>query len=1120
MTDGVKMRSSMRVRGVLERGFAVAIVGVACGARAVAAQGGAHMFTSRATLDVAVNICLADDPTGGCICANIPGGCGEAGSSNLPQWDVRGIADFSSLFQDQGDFDQDLNGWVVDDVRNMNGMFKGASAFTHDLNTWDTSGVTDMRSMFQYCGNFDGDINGWNTGAVTDMSFMFDGASQFNKALSEWDTSAVTDMNSMFQSAFAFFGDVARWNTAAVKDMSNMFNGVQNFNQGVDSWNTGAVTDMSFMFENCEFFQGTLSQWDVSRVQNFNNMFSGATNANPFIVDWNTASATSMASMFYRARTFNMDITGWNCQRVVDATDMFYSPDDQQFDPMSWYFKFLRLDNSTTSRDGPPTDWYQWCSNAAGTYASIEEDCVPNGPCPFPERCLAGNVACEGSTGTLCGTCLDGYYKSGDSCFVCPDNSAAMSGIAGVFVVLASYIGFKAAAVLGPVSANMIKKIVDSLQFFNISFEIDIEWPTPIQKLASWVSAFNFNIELVAPECAGMKLSWYTIFWSTTFFVPVVITALFAWRARFAQYQYDKTVEAIRSESDGERTMYWIARRGFCGGERRALASENGDKIIKALQKQYAFGSKLRKFATLVLTVLYLPIVRAAIQAFDCVGESDILIHDVDVNCSLPQHYATQAYAGLVVMVFGGGFPLYIYRKVRKIRVAGKLDDAQTLDTYGSLYEIYRREELTRAERLEIKNIAASAVTTDADTLRRQATLTRAPTRKVELDAETRAVVEKIAEEERAEEEEEVATVIAEPTQKASIRKIGTFKSMMKRSASSRGRDRAQRMRWVDVIAVNFLTFELAQKFVLVMVSSVETASAGTEDRWGGILFVHVLVATFIFFTQPWRIVTLGFGSIKVNNALNRVEFLASVCQGLVLLIGANMDESSLKNLATGILFTLIIGMLFVRVGFLFTVSVTNKMGGISKWDFSKTPEETMNKLAERFVELALEGSTVGIYALKGAVIQLRSKTRARLESTREAMLKRVADLKASGETDEQHINALYAIANEMAHAVNFITVADYPKGPSPQERVDAILATLDKQLIAIERDAGSATAAQDRFKAYDDAVARAKTDMLVYARAEAIPELSAIAQGIRAVVLERDALSLGLSNAQYAAAS
>ncbi len=40
MTDGVKMRSSMRVRGVLERGFAVAIVGVACGARVVAAQGG------------------------------------------------------------------------------------------------------------------------------------------------------------------------------------------------------------------------------------------------------------------------------------------------------------------------------------------------------------------------------------------------------------------------------------------------------------------------------------------------------------------------------------------------------------------------------------------------------------------------------------------------------------------------------------------------------------------------------------------------------------------------------------------------------------------------------------------------------------------------------------------------------------------------------------------------------------------------------------------------------------------------------------------------------------------------------------------------------------------------
>ena len=112
MADGVKMRSSMRVRGVLERWFAVAIVRVACGASVVSAVPG-YMFTSRATLDVAISVCLADDPTGGCICANIAGGCGEAGISNLPQWDVRGIDDFSSLFQDEGNFDQNLDGWVA-----------------------------------------------------------------------------------------------------------------------------------------------------------------------------------------------------------------------------------------------------------------------------------------------------------------------------------------------------------------------------------------------------------------------------------------------------------------------------------------------------------------------------------------------------------------------------------------------------------------------------------------------------------------------------------------------------------------------------------------------------------------------------------------------------------------------------------------------------------------------------------------------------------------------------------------------------------------------------------------------------------------------------------------------
>ena len=1120
MAHGTRARSCSMTTRAIVGGF---VVGVAWNASAVAGQGRQGQFTDGARLKDAVEICLRDDPTGGCDCAAI-GGCGEGGDFRLPEWDVTGVEDFADLFAGRGDFDQNLDGWNVAAATSMLNMFNDATSFTHDLMTWNTANVVEMSFMFRGAQNFDGDISNWNTAKVEAMEFMFDGAPAFNKDLGKWDVSSVTTMASMFSAATRYNYNMTNWNTAKVQDMSFMFNNINDFDSDVTGWNTGAVTTMESMFASCNIFNRNISAWDVSRVTNMKDMFQFATEFAADISSWNTASVTDMSNMFYEANRFTADITGWDSRSVVSSNGMFDSPStaNGNLDPMRWYYKFMRKDNVSATADpnGPPTQWYQWCNNAAGTYAGVvETDCVPGGQCPFPERCPAGNIACIGSTGDLCATCLDGYYKQGDNCFVCPDNSVATAGIAAAFVVLASYVGFKAAAVLGPVSTNMVKKIVDTMQFFSITFTIDIEWPTPIQKFAKWVSAFNFNLDLVAPECAGMKLSWYAIFWSTTFFVPVVLVALFSTRALYAKKAYDKTVEAIRSESDGERTTYWIESSGFCGGERRAYASENGDKIVAKLQKLYAYTSKLRRFATLVLTVFYLPIIRAAIQSFDCVGDSDILMHDVSVKCSAPAHYATQAYAALLVVVYGGGLPFYIYREVRKICVSGKLDDAQTLDTYGSLYEIYRRGELTEAERLEIKQIAANATGMGAASLRRQATLTRAPTRQVELDAETRAVVEtitaeEIKKEEREEEHEEEQEVATKPMKKAKSSVASKFQSMMKRSASARGRDRAERMQWKDIVAVNFLTFELAQKFLLVMVSTVESFN-GSEDRWGGLLFVHWFMALVTFICQPWRIVTLGIGRFKLNNALNRVECVAAAFQGLVLLVGGTMDDSATKSAATGLLFALITSLLLVRTIFLLAISITEKLKG--KLDFIKKPEESMNQLAEGFVKLALEGSTVGIYALKGASEQLRSKERARLESTRTAMLKQIENLKAAGATDKAHINALYVIANEMAVNVNIITVADPPKGPSPQERLDGVLITLDNTLAAIERNSTPETVIHDRLEAYRAAVDAALEHAHLYARAEMIPELSEIAQGIRPVIIERDNLSIGFNNHAFA---
>ena len=158
-----------------------------------------------------------------------------------------------------------------------------------------------------------------------------------------------------------------------------------------------------------------------------------------------------------------------------------------------WPLMFKRFDELPNT-DGPPNAYIQDCTNNEGVYASIDDFCVPQGECPFPIRCVEGNAGCrEGSTGLLCRACLEGYYKSGTQCLECPENSAASAGVAAFFVVVAGLVGFKAAEALGAVSTNMIKKVVETLQFFSISFSVEIKMASPGSELCGLAEGFQLQ---------------------------------------------------------------------------------------------------------------------------------------------------------------------------------------------------------------------------------------------------------------------------------------------------------------------------------------------------------------------------------------------------------------------------------------------------------------------------------------------------------------------------------------------------------------------------------------------------------------------------------------------------
>ena len=1091
-------------------------------------------------------------------------------SDDLSAWNTMGLLDMARMFEGAESFSSSLDFLNTDGVKDMSKLFHQASTFNGDIGQWNTASVTDMSSMFELASAFNKDVNGWNTAAVRDMSRMFANASAFGKAVGNWDVSAVTDMQSMFADAKVFNQDLSNWNTASVANMQSMFGRAGAFdNNGVVvlPWNTASVTDMSYMFHGTSSLRALNAlEWETSLVQTMDSMFREASSFNADVSTWDTQAVTSMAYMFQAAREFTSagqstipwttnnvvdmrfmfadatlfdgDITSWNTDAVTAMDSMFSSAISFKSDitvwtaattsatnmfenATVWNRMYYNPDNRGTI-DGPPNQFVQQCSNAVGQYASVDDLCVILGDCPFPKRCPEGNLGCSvGATGELCRACEEGYYKSGTLCLECPDNTAASAGIAAIFVVIAGLAGFKAAEALGAVSTNMIKKVVETLQFFNISFSVEIGWPLPVLNFADWLKAFNFSIEFLAPECAGANIRWPTLFWSSTLIIPLTVALLFFLRDKYVARRYNKIVDSIRGEKVGDTTSFWIARYNFLCGEYKSHVSETGDKVVKELQRQYKRRATLRTFGVLCMTVLYLPVCRVCLQAFDCLEYGSegkfALVHDVDVDCDSTSHQITMAAACLVLAFIGIGLPFFVIQKVRRIRLDGKLDDARTLDSWGALYDIYRRVELTEVDRLEIAELsrnlskinsrqpslkrAKTLETVNAQkslaksaSLRSAPSLERKPTFKI--DEETEAVVRDV--DERL--NEEMSAVVEDEDKTKNKKFLFSLKSNVFRTASMKARARGESMRWVDRLALYYLALEMVVKLGVILAGSAQIAG---DISVYGLVTVHWFSALFVFICQPWRIITLGFGQRKVNNALNKTESSAGFLQGAIPLIGLLLaTDSSLTGLSTGFLLTLIVCLLCVRVFFIVSERFAVKT---EKWNFEKEPEETAMKVNRKFIELGVAGKIVGIYALKAQVAVQRRKVRARLEATREAMLSKIETMRTAEHADESQLTALLGIANEMAVIVNACTVQPYPEGLDPQRQIDSAMDLLEKLLAdadgELARRQGEPTANALylllRVHAYDRAIKQLDDDMLVYAQSECVNELVTLGQQV-----------------------
>ena len=232
-----------------------------------------------------------------------------------------GITNMSELFENYGNFNENINYWDVSQVTNMYEMFRGATSFNQPLNNWDVSKVTDMRRMFFKGFNnssdmaFNQPLNNWDVSQVTSMTYMFNGAASFNQPLNNWDVSQVTSMGGMFRDAASFNQPLNNWDVSQVTSMGGMFRDAASFNQPLNNWDVSQVTAMNYMFYYATSFNKDLSNWCVEKISSEPSLFSGGTNmSTAFQPDWGAQCLST-----WDGSSWNGGIPGKGSIATIDA---------------------------------------------------------------------------------------------------------------------------------------------------------------------------------------------------------------------------------------------------------------------------------------------------------------------------------------------------------------------------------------------------------------------------------------------------------------------------------------------------------------------------------------------------------------------------------------------------------------------------------------------------------------------------------------------------------------------------------------------------------------------------------------------------------------------------------
>jgi hypothetical protein len=251
-------------------------------------------------------------------------------------------------------------------------------------------------------------------------------------------------------------------------------------------------------------------------------------------------------------------------------------------------------------------------------------------PCMPATSCLEDNVCAEAYASTApmyrCASCAKGFYRRNGDCERCPQDSAAQ------FIILL-FLAMVAAALAYwmnrfNINPAFISIGLDYFQVIAIFAQSKVPWPQVIKDLFYILSAFNLNLEILAPECFLPEVTFSNKF-AAIISMPIVVYLLFG------------------------------AVHGWLIGWKRYLKKQEWRKVNSHLPG-------LISASLLLLYIFYLYVTKTILDVFNCVPteppDGRLYLAAVFEECFLPggAHLTLLPYAVLAVIVYTIGYPAFL----------------------------------------------------------------------------------------------------------------------------------------------------------------------------------------------------------------------------------------------------------------------------------------------------------------------------------------------------------------------------------------------------------------------------------------------------------------------------